>query len=73
MLLARRRGRQAKISRYREVRGQTTWFKVKNPDYSQAEGMQELFSGAEVALEMSALCPDRGKTEKSPHNLVSYG
>jgi hypothetical protein len=29
---------------YREVKGQTTWIKVKNPDYSQAEGRQELFN-----------------------------
>jgi len=33
-----------KISPYREVKGQTTWIKVKNPDYSQAEGRQELFN-----------------------------
>ena len=33
-----------KISPYREVKRQTTWIKVKNPDYSQAAGRQELFN-----------------------------
>ena len=33
-----------KISPYQAVKGQTTWIKVKNPDYSQAEGRQELFN-----------------------------
>ena len=32
------------ISPYREVKGRTTWIKVKNPDYSQAEGRRELFN-----------------------------
>ncbi len=32
------------ISPYRTVSGQTTWIKVKNPDYSQAEGRGELFN-----------------------------
>ena len=32
------------ISPYRTVNGQTTWIKVKNPDYSQAEGRGELFN-----------------------------
>jgi hypothetical protein len=35
---------EPKISPYREVKGQTTWTKVKNPDYSQAEGRQGLFN-----------------------------
>ena len=30
-------------SPYRTVRGKTTWIKVKNPKYSQAEGRSELF------------------------------
>ena len=30
-------------SPYRERHGRTTWLKVKNPDYSQAEGRLELF------------------------------
>lgn len=33
-----------KISPYRTVRGKTTWFKIKNPEYSQAEGRRELFN-----------------------------
>ena len=33
-----------KISPYREVNGKTTWIKIKNPDYSQAEGRGELFN-----------------------------
>ncbi len=32
------------ISPYRLVKGRTTWIKVKNPNYSQAEGRRELFS-----------------------------
>jgi len=32
------------ISPYRTVRGKTTWIKVKNPNYSQAEGRRELFN-----------------------------
>ncbi len=32
------------LSPYRLVGGQTTWIKVKNPDYSQAEGRGELFN-----------------------------
>ena len=32
-----------KWSPYRELRGRTTWLKVKNPEYSQAEGRRELF------------------------------
>ena len=32
------------ISPYRLVKGRTTWIKVKNPDYSQAEGRRELFN-----------------------------
>jgi ATP-dependent DNA ligase len=31
-------------SPYRTVRGKTTWIKVKNPNYSQAEGRRELFN-----------------------------
>ncbi len=31
-------------SPYRELKGKTTWVKVKNPDYSQAEGRRELFN-----------------------------
>lgn len=31
------------ISPYRKVNGKTTWIKVKNPNYSQAEGRGELF------------------------------
>ena len=31
-------------SPYRELNGKTTWVKVKNPDYSQAEGRRELFN-----------------------------
>ena len=36
--------RKPKISPYREINGKTTWNKVKNPDYSQAEGRRELFN-----------------------------
>ena len=32
-----------KDSPYREIRGKTPWRKIKNPDYSQAEGRGELF------------------------------
>ena len=32
-----------KISPYREVNGRSTWLKIKNPDYSQAEGRGDLF------------------------------
>lgn len=32
------------ISPYRTVHGKTTWIKVKNPKYSQAEGRRELFN-----------------------------
>ena len=32
------------ISPYRKVGGKTTWVKVKNPNYSQAEGRGELFN-----------------------------
>lgn len=32
------------ISPYRTIRGTTTWIKVKNPKYSQAEGRGELFN-----------------------------
>ena len=32
------------ISQYRHVRGKMTWIKVKNPNYSQAEGRHELFN-----------------------------
>ena len=32
------------ISPYRPIRGTTTWIKVKNPNYSQAEGRGELFN-----------------------------
>jgi ATP-dependent DNA ligase len=32
------------ISSYQTVRGKTTWIKLKNPKYSQAEGRGELFS-----------------------------
>ena len=31
-------------SPYRELSGKTTWVKVKNPAYSQAEGRRELFN-----------------------------
>ena len=31
---------------YRELRGRTPWIKIKNPDYSQAEGRGELFNPA---------------------------
>ena len=31
-------------SPYWELRGKTTWVKVKNPGYSQAEGRWELFN-----------------------------
>ena len=33
-----------KASPYREVGGQSTWLKIKNPDYSQAEGRGDLFN-----------------------------
>ncbi len=33
------------MSSYRPLRGQTTWIKVKNPKYTQAEGRSELFNG----------------------------
>ena len=33
-----------KISPYREVGRRSTWLKIKNPDYSQAEGRGELFN-----------------------------
>ena len=32
------------ISPYRAVRGKATWIKIKNPNYTQAEGRAELFS-----------------------------
>jgi len=32
------------ISPYRTIGGTTTWIKVKNPNYSQAEGRRELFN-----------------------------
>jgi len=32
-----------KESPYREVYGKTPWIKIKNPEYSQAEGLGELF------------------------------
>ena len=32
-----------KESPYRELYGKTPWVKIKNPDYSQAEGRGELF------------------------------
>jgi ATP-dependent DNA ligase len=32
------------ISPYRTVGGTTTWIKVKNPNYSQADGRRELFN-----------------------------
>jgi ATP-dependent DNA ligase len=32
------------ISPYRTIRGKSTWIKVKNPKYSQAEGRSELFN-----------------------------
>ena len=32
-----------KLSPYRELGGKPLWVKVKNPDYSQAEGRRELF------------------------------
>jgi len=32
------------ISPYRTAGGTTTWIKVKNPKYSQAEGRRELFN-----------------------------
>ena len=32
-----------KESPYRELNGKTPWIKIKNPDYSQAEGRGELF------------------------------
>jgi ATP-dependent DNA ligase len=32
------------ISPYHNVGGRTTWIKVKNPNYSQAEGRRELFN-----------------------------
>ncbi len=31
-------------SPYRELKGKTTWVKVKNPAYTQGEGRQELFN-----------------------------
>jgi bifunctional non-homologous end joining protein LigD len=33
-----------KESPYRELYGKTPWVKIKNPDYSQAEGRGELFN-----------------------------
>ena len=32
-----------KISPYREVDGKPTWLKIKNPEYSQAEGRGDIF------------------------------
>ena len=32
-----------KLSPYRELDGKPLWIKVKNPDYTQAEGRRELF------------------------------
>lgn len=32
------------LSPYRTIRGTTTWIKVKNPEYAQAEGRGELFN-----------------------------
>ena len=37
-------GCKPSISPYRLVKGQTTWIKVKNPDYSQTEDRRELFN-----------------------------
>ena len=34
-----------KQSPYRELDGKPLWIKVKNPDYTQAEGRRELFNG----------------------------
>ncbi|HCV25483.1 MAG: hypothetical protein CME13_00900 [Gemmatimonadetes bacterium] len=31
------------ISPYREIRRRPSWIKIKNPDYSQAEGRGDLF------------------------------
>jgi bifunctional non-homologous end joining protein LigD len=36
------------ISPYRTIRGTTTWIKVKNPKYSQAEGRRELLNKRRV-------------------------
>ncbi len=33
-----------KLSPYRRLDGKPLWIKVKNPDYSQAEGRRELFN-----------------------------
>ncbi len=30
------------VSPYRELRGKTTWIKIKNPEYSQAEGRRDM-------------------------------
>ncbi len=32
------------VSPYRELKGKTTWIKIKNPEYSQAEGRRDLFN-----------------------------
>ena len=34
------------VSPYRELNGKTPWIKIKNPDYSQAEGRGDLFQPA---------------------------
>ena len=43
-VVGRKPAAQIRTSPYREVKGQTTWIKVKNPEYSQAERRQELFN-----------------------------
>ena len=35
-----------KVVAYRELAGKTPWIKIKNPDYTQAEGRGELFNPA---------------------------
>src|SRR4051812_32408781 len=37
------------MSPYRPLRGETTWIKVKNPNYSQAKGRHELLTNVEVS------------------------
>ena len=47
------------VSPYRTVQGKTTWIKVKNPDYSQAEGRRELSTSGVEMTEDSVVTTSR--------------
>ena len=42
------------VSPYRTVRGKTTWIKVKNPKYSQAEGRRNCSTNGGVEVSTCA-------------------